>query len=139
MCLRLVYIRAQQGQSLCAVLSSASNSAMRGDCSAASEEPSSATAAQQESEDPGSSSSGGEDASSAGPPQRARLHRQAAPREPLIYPSESEPEGARQHRPPSGTQQYPARNVNLHKVLKLKRLLLFGSPGDSEDHSAFSK
>ena len=67
---------------------------MRGDGSAASEEPSSATAAQQESKEPDSSSSGSEEASSARLMQRARLRRQAAPRQPLIYPSESEPEGA---------------------------------------------
>lgn len=77
------------------MLSSASNGAMRGNCSAASEEPSSATAAQQESVEPDSSSSGGEEASSARLMQRARLRRQAAPRQPLIYPSESEPEGAK--------------------------------------------
>ena len=103
----LRHFKLQQGPNSCPVLSSASNSAMRGDCSAASEEPSSATAAQQESEEPGSSSSGGEQASSARLAQRARLRRQAAPRQPLIYPSESEPEGARlaAHQSPLGTGQ----------------------------------
>ena len=94
---------------------------MREDRSAALEEPSSATAAQQDSEEPDSSSSGGEEASDAGLTNRAQLRRRAAPRQPLIDLSESEPEGARLAVLHTGVEEDKLLGVPLfHSRLKLR-------------------